>query len=103
MAINIDFDDNKPHLFIKQRFMNYAFIIRKWCYGIKAFWTKMKALLKSSIVFLNFGFGPIWNYLNVFGPFYNFTKFGKIIISKSFGIKEALLRNSEIGSICKLL
>lgn len=29
MAINIDFDDNKPHIFIKQRFMNCAFIIRK--------------------------------------------------------------------------
>ena len=29
MAINIDFDDNKPHVFIKQRFMNCAFIIRK--------------------------------------------------------------------------
>ena len=57
--------------------MNCAFIIRKWCYGIKAFWTKMKVILKSLIVFLNFGFGPIWNYLNVFGPFYNFTKFGQ--------------------------
>ena len=42
MAINIDFDDNKPHVFIKQRFMNCAFIIRKWCYGNKVFWTKMK-------------------------------------------------------------
>ena len=59
MAINIDFDDNKPHVFIKQRFMNYAFKIRKCCYGIKAFWTKMKPLLKSLIVFLNFGFGLI--------------------------------------------
>ena len=49
--------------------MNCAFIIRKWCYGIKVFWTKM-------IVFLNFGFGPIWYYLNIFGPFYNFKKFG---------------------------
>ena len=29
MAINIDFDDNKPHVFIKQKFMNYAFIIKK--------------------------------------------------------------------------
>ena len=34
MAINIDFDDNKPHVFIKQRFINYASIIIKWCYGI---------------------------------------------------------------------
>ena len=43
MAINIDFDDNKPHVFIKQRFMNYTFIIKRKCYyGIKAFWTKMK-------------------------------------------------------------
>ena len=29
MAINIDFDDNKPHVIIKQRFMNCAFTIRK--------------------------------------------------------------------------
>ena len=29
VSINIDFDDNKPHVFIKQRFMNYAFMIRK--------------------------------------------------------------------------
>ena len=29
MAIDIDFDDNKPHVLIKQRFMNCAFIIRK--------------------------------------------------------------------------
>ena len=29
MAINIDFDDNKPHVFIKQRFMNCDFIITK--------------------------------------------------------------------------
>ena len=42
MAINIDFDDNKPHVLIKQRFMNCAFIIRKWWYGIKVFCTKMK-------------------------------------------------------------
>ena len=42
MAINIDCDDNKAHVLIEQRFMNCAFIIRKWCYGIKAFWTKMK-------------------------------------------------------------
>ena len=34
MAINIDFDDNKPHVFIKKRFINYAFIIRKCRYGI---------------------------------------------------------------------
>ena len=34
MAINIDFDDNKPHVFINQKFINYAFIIRKCCYGI---------------------------------------------------------------------
>ena len=27
MAINIDFDDNKPHAFIKQRFINYAFMM----------------------------------------------------------------------------
>ena len=92
MAINIDFDDNKPHVFIKQRFMNYAFIIRKWCYGIKTFWTKMKALLKSLIVFLNFGFGPIWNYLNIFRSFYNFTKFGEIIISEIFGMNKALFK-----------
>ena len=51
MAINIDFDDNKSHVLIKQRFMNCAFIIRKWCYGIKAFWTKMKVISKSLIVF----------------------------------------------------
>ena len=54
MATNIDFDDNKPHVFIKQRFMNCAFIIRKWCYGIKVFWTKMKVFLKSLIVFFKF-------------------------------------------------
>ena len=42
MAINIDFDDNKPHVLIEQRFMHCAVIIRKWCYGIKVFWTKMK-------------------------------------------------------------
>ena len=42
MAINIDFDDNKPYVFLKKRFMNYAFMIRKRCYGIKVFWTKMK-------------------------------------------------------------
>ena len=59
MAINIDFDNNKPHVLIEQRIMNYAFIIRKLYYGIKVFWTKMKALLKSLIVFLNFRFGPI--------------------------------------------
>ena len=29
MAINIDFDDNKPHILIEQRVMNCAFIIRK--------------------------------------------------------------------------
>ena len=42
MAINIDFDDNKPHVLIKQMLMNCAFKIRKWCYGIKVFWTKIK-------------------------------------------------------------
>ena len=42
MAIDIDFDDNKPHMLIKQRFMNCAFIIRKWYYGIQVFWTKIK-------------------------------------------------------------
>ena len=42
MAINIDFDDNKSHVLAKQRFMNYAFIIRKWFYEIEVFWTKMK-------------------------------------------------------------
>ena len=29
MAINIDFDDNKQYVFLKQRFMIYAFMIRK--------------------------------------------------------------------------
>ena len=29
MAIDTDFDDNKSHVLIKQRFMNCAFIIRK--------------------------------------------------------------------------
>ena len=29
MAIDIDFDDNKPHVLIKQRFMYCAFIINK--------------------------------------------------------------------------
>ena len=29
MAIDIDFDDNKPHVLNKQRFMNCAFTIRK--------------------------------------------------------------------------
>ena len=29
MDINIDFDDNKPHVLIKQTFINCAFIIRK--------------------------------------------------------------------------
>ena len=29
MAINIDFDDNKLYVLIKQRFMYCAFIIRK--------------------------------------------------------------------------
>ena len=65
MAINIDFDDNKPHVLIKQRFMNCTFIIRKWC-GLK--WKYFKIF--DSI--LNFKFGPIWNYLNIFGSFYNF-------------------------------
>ena len=45
MAIDIDFDDNKPHVLIKQKFMYYAFTIRKCIYGVKLFfklWTKMK-------------------------------------------------------------
>ena len=29
MAIDIDFDEYKPHVLIKQRFMNCAFTIRK--------------------------------------------------------------------------
>ena len=44
-AIDIDFDDNKPHVLIKQRFMYCAFIIRKYFYGAKLFFklsTKMK-------------------------------------------------------------
>ena len=37
IAIDIDFDDNKPHVLIKQRFMYCAFTIRKCFYGVKLF------------------------------------------------------------------
>ena len=81
--------------------MNCAFIIRKWCYGIKAFWTKMKVISKSLIVFLNFGFGPIWNYLNVFGSFYNFTSLGEIIISESLGLTKNYLEILKLDLFVK--
>ena len=53
-------------------------------------------------IVLNFGFGPIWNYLNILGHSIISHSLGEIIISKSFGIDKVIFRNSEIGLICKV-
>ena len=53
-------------------------------------------------IVLNFGFGPIWNYLNILGHSIISQSLGEIIISESFRIDKVIFRNSEIGHICKV-
>ena len=67
------------------------------CFGLK--WMYFRTF----DIVLNFGFGPIWNYLNILGHSIISHSLGEIIILKSFGIGKALFKNSEIGPIWKLL